>query len=140
MWLEIVGTPDIVDGGLANALALRHCPATPMRHARRFGLQGGIHDTGDLVDLIRGLSSAPWSDVPQTVQALVTEALAPQNHRISIHRKPLRDCDIGLSSGGFQNDTATQSNLLWSAVSRGPLQEFHLLNFGKLTQLPHAPG
>src|ERR1019366_2561553 len=31
------------------------------------GLQGGIDDTGDLVDLIRGLSSAPRSDVPQTV-------------------------------------------------------------------------
>jgi hypothetical protein len=33
-----------------DALALCHGPATPVRHARRFGLQGRIHDCGDLVD------------------------------------------------------------------------------------------
>jgi hypothetical protein len=105
---------------------------------RRLGLQGCLHDTGDLVDLIYRLSSTPWSDVPQTVQALVAEALSPQNHRVSIHRKPLRDCDIGLSRSGSQNDAATQSYLLWSAVSRSPLLEFPPLDFGKLTRLPHA--
>lgn len=101
-----------------------------MRHPRRFGLQGGIYDTGDLVDLIRGLSSAPWSDVPQTVQALVTEALSPENHCVSIHREPLRNCDIRISRSSGKNDTATQSDLLRSAVSGGPLLEFQLLNFG----------
>src|SRR5260370_27333373 len=97
MRLKIVCAPDIVDGRLANALALRHRPATLMCHPCRFGLQGRIHDTGDLVYLISGLSSAPRSDVPQTVQALVTEPLSPQNHGVSIHRKPFRNCDIGLS-------------------------------------------
>jgi len=111
-----------------------------MRHPRRFGLQGGIYDTGDLVDLIRGLSSAPWSDVPQTVQALGAKALSPENHRVSIHLKPLRNCDIGLARSGGQNNTATQSYLLWGAVRRGPLLEFLPLRFGKLTRLPHAPG
>ena len=139
MWLEMVGAPDIVDGGLAHALALRHGPATPMRHPRRFGLQGGIDDSGDLVDGIGGLSSAPGRDVPQTVQALLTEALSPQNHRVSIHREPLRNADIGLSRSGGQHDTATQSDLLRSAVSSGPLLEFHLLNIGKLTRFPHGP-
>ena len=33
-----------------------------MGHPRRFGLQGRIHDAGDLVDWIRGLPSAPRSD------------------------------------------------------------------------------
>src|SRR6202165_330334 len=46
--------------------------ATPMRHPRRFGLQGRIHDAGDLIDLIRRLPSASRSDIPKTVQALVT--------------------------------------------------------------------
>src|SRR5262249_27462526 len=129
--LEIVGAPDIVDGGLADSLALRHSPATPMRHPRRFGLQGCIHDTGDLVDLIDGLSPAPWSDVPQTVQALISEALSPENHRVSIHREPFRNLDIGLSRGGCQNDAATQGHLLWSTVRRRPLFEFLLVHFGK---------
>ena len=123
MWLKIVGAPDIVDRGLTDALALRHGPATPVRHPRRFGLQGRIHDGGNLIDSICGLSSPAGSDVPQTVQALVTKALSPQNHRVSVHRKPLRNRDIGLAGSGGQNDTATQSHLLWSAVRRDPLLE-----------------
>ena len=140
MWLKIVGAPDIVDGGLADALALRHRPATPMCHPRRFGLQGRIHDSGDLVDLVCRLSSAPRSDVPQTVQSLVTEALSPQNHCVSIHRKPLRNGDIGLARSGGQNDPAAQTHLLRSAVRRSPLLEFLPLHFGKLTRLTHTPG
>ena len=85
MRLQVVSTPDIVDRGLADALTLRHSPATPMRHPRRFGLQGRVHDIGDLLDLIGGLSSAPRSDVPQTIQTLVTEAFSPRNHSVSIH-------------------------------------------------------
>src|SRR5258708_20281788 len=104
-----MGASDIVDGGLANALALRHGPATPMRHPHRFGLQRRIHDIGDLIDLIRGFSSAPRSDVPKAVQTLVTKALSPQNHRVSIHRKPLRNCDIGLSRSGAYTDPAPPS-------------------------------
>jgi len=59
MWLKIVGPPDVVDRRLANALALRHGPATPMRHPCRFGLQGSIHDANDLLDLILGLRARP---------------------------------------------------------------------------------
>src|SRR5438445_6603810 len=118
MGLDIVGAPNIVDRGLADALALCHGPATPVRHPRRFGLQGRIHDSGDLVDRIRRLSSPAGSDVPQTVQSLVTKALAPQNHRVSVHRQLLRNADIGLTGSGGQNDTTTQSHLLGSAVRR----------------------
>src|ERR687892_11830 len=53
-----MGAPDIVHGRLADTLALRHGPTTPVRHPRRFGVQGCIHDSGDLVDCIGGLSSA----------------------------------------------------------------------------------
>src|ERR1700733_6211890 len=135
-----MGPPDIVDGGFADALALRHGPATPVRHPRGFGLQGRLHDSGDLVDLKGGFSSPARSDAPQTVQPLVTKALSPQNHGVSIHRKPMRNGDVGLARGGGQDDTAMQSRLLWSAVRRGPLLEFVPLRFGKLTRLSHAPG
>ena len=136
----MVGAPDIVDGGLADALALRHGPATPVRHPRGFGLQGRLHNRGDLVDGIDRLSSPARSDVPQTVQPLVTKALSPQNHRVSIHRKPLGNRDIGLTRSGGQYDAAAQRHLLWSAVGGSPLLKFLPLPFGRLTRFPHAPG
>ena len=110
-----------------------------MRHPRRFGLQGRIHDSGDLSDLVRRLSTASGSDVPQTVQPLIAEALSPQNHRVSIHRKPFRNGDIGLACSGGQNDSATQSDLLWGAVGCSPLLELLLFDFRKLTRIPHDP-
>jgi len=140
MWLQIVGAPDIVDSGLADALVLRHGPATPVRHPRRFGLQGRIHNSRDLLDWIRGLSSPAGSDVPQTIQSFVTKALSPKNHRISVHREPLRNGDIGLTRSGGQNDPAAQSHLLRGAVRGGPLPELLLLHCGKLTRLAHALG
>src|ERR1700681_1445979 len=48
MWLQIVGAPDIVDGGLADALAPCHGPATPVGHPRWLSLQGSLHNSGDL--------------------------------------------------------------------------------------------
>jgi hypothetical protein len=135
-----VSAPDIIDGGLADALALRHGPATPVRHPRRFGLQGRIHDGGDLVDWIGGLSPSAGSDVPQTVQPLVTKTFAPQNHRVAVHRKPLRKRDIRLTGSGAQDDSAAQRHLLWSAVRYAPLLDLLTLHGGKLTWLAHAPG
>src|SRR5207248_7304761 len=108
--------------------------------SRRFGLQGHIHDSGDLVELIGGLSSAAGSDVPQTVYALLTKALSPKNHRVSIYRKRLRNCHVGVARSGRQDDPAPQTYLLWSTVRGGPLPEFISLHFGKRARLPHAPG
>src|SRR6266851_4263569 len=135
-----MGAPDIVNSGFADALAFRHGPATPVRHPRRFGLQGRIHDGGDLVHLIHSLSPPAGSDVPKTVQSLVTKALSPENHRVAVYRKPLRNCDIGLTCSGGQDDTATQSHLLWSTVRCGPLLDLLALHGGKLTRLAHIPG
>src|ERR1700680_4692380 len=104
MGLQIVGAPDVVDGGLADALALCHGPATPVGHPRRFGLQGGLYDGGDLIYGIERLSSPPWSNVPQTVRTLLTKALPPQNHCIAVDRKLLRDRDIGRRGSGGQNN------------------------------------
>src|SRR5260370_13269676 len=108
---QILLTVDFLTPWLC-ALALRHGSATPVRHPRRFGLQGRIHDRGDLVDLIGGLSSPAGSHAPQTIQPLLTKALAPQNHRVAVHRKPLRNSDIRLTRSGDQNDPAAQSHLL----------------------------
>jgi hypothetical protein len=56
---------------------------TPVRHPRRFGLQGRIHDSGDLVHLIHGLSSPAGSDVPQTVYSPSPKRF---RHRITVFR------------------------------------------------------
>src|SRR5215831_10804463 len=135
----MVGAPDIVYGRLADALALRHAPATPVCHTSRFGLQRRIHDSGDLVDFIGGLSSATGCNVPQPVETLVCKALSPKNHRISINRQMLRNGHIGITVGGSQNDAATQRHLLWSAMRRRPLFEFFAIQCAKLTRSPHAP-
>src|SRR6516165_7729175 len=134
-----MGTPDIVDGRLADTLALCHGPTTPVRHPSGFGLQGCIYDSGDLVDLVSRLSSATGSHVPQTIEALVSKTLSPENHRISINRQPLRNSYIGIAGGGSQNDAATQSHLLWGAMRRRPLFELLAIQCGKLTRFPHAP-
>src|SRR5260370_11881651 len=139
MGLEIMGAPDIVHRGLAEALSLRQGPATPMRHPRWFGLQGCVHDGGNLIDGIQGLSSSARSNVPQTVQSFVPKALAPQNHRIAVHRKLLGNGDIGFTCGGGQDDTAAPSYLLWRAVRSDPLLNFLLFYGGNPTILAHAP-
>src|SRR5260370_9625541 len=127
MGLEIMGAPDIVHRGLADALALRQGPATPMPHPRRFGLQGCIHDGGDLIDGIQGLSSSARGNVPQTVEAFVPKALPPQNHRIAVHGKLLGNGDIRFTCGAGRDDTAAQSYLLRSAWPCAPLLNFLLV-------------
>jgi hypothetical protein len=126
MRLQLVGAPDIVDSGLADALALRHGPTTPVGHSRWFGLQRRIHDRGDFVAFIKGLSSTAWSNVPQAIQPLPAKALAPQNHRITVYRKLLSNRDIGLPRSGCHNDTAAHSHLLWCPMRCDPLTELLL--------------
>src|SRR5260370_4487648 len=140
MGLEIMGAPDIVHRGLADALTLRQGPAIPMRHPRWFGLQGGVHDGGDLIAGIQGLSSSAGSNIPQTVQSFVPKALAPQNHGIAVHQKLLGNGDSGFTCGGGRGHTAAQSYLLWSAVRLDPLLNFLLFYGGKLACLAHASG
>ena len=77
MRLQLVSSPDIVHRGLTDALALCHGSATPVRHPFWFGLQGGIHDSGDLIYSMDGLSPPPWRNIPQTVQPLLGESLPP---------------------------------------------------------------
>ena len=67
MGLEMVGMPDVVDGGLADSLVFGHGAATPMRHSFGLGLQGGIDNGGDLVAVIAGLASASGGDLPESV-------------------------------------------------------------------------
>ena len=133
MWLQVVGSPNIIDRGLANTLVLRHGPATPVRHPRRFGLQRCLYDGGDFFYRIDGLPSPAWSHVPQAVQPLVCETLPPQNHRVPVHRKLLRNSHIGLARSGGQHDTAAQRNLLRSTVSPDPLLDLLQIPGGKLT-------
>jgi hypothetical protein len=124
---------------LPTPLALRHGAATPVCHSRRFGLQGRIHNCRDLVDFVFGLASPAGSDVPQPLKPLVTKALAPENYRVAVDRKPLRDRDIGFAGSGGQNDSAAQRHLLRSAVRCGPQLDLFPFDSGKLTCLAHVP-
>ena len=133
MWLQLVGAPDIVDGGLADALALCHGSATPVRHPRWFGLQSRFYNGSDLVYFVARFPSPARSNVPQTVQPLLAKALSPQNHRIAVHRKMLCNSDIGLALSYGQHDTAAQRHLLRSAVGPNPLLDLLPLHGRKLT-------
>src|ERR1700681_161505 len=133
MWLQIVGAPDIVDGGLADALAPCHGPATPVGHPCWLSLQGSLHNSGDLIYSINGLSSPPRSNVPQTVQTLLTKALPPQNHRIAGDRELLRNRDIGPPGSGSKTDPTAQRHVLCSPMRPDPLLEFVLSHGRRLT-------
>src|ERR1019366_5421634 len=82
--LQLVGLPDIVDRGLTHALTPGHRAATPMRHAFGFGLQRCIHNGGDLIGVVVWFAPASRSNLPQSVQALFREALAPQDHGLAV--------------------------------------------------------
>jgi len=62
--LQLVGLPDIVDCGLTHALTLGHRAATPMRHAFGFGLQGCIHNGGNLIGVVVRFAPASRSNLP----------------------------------------------------------------------------
>src|ERR1035438_5742410 len=83
MWLQLVGAPDIADGGLTDPLVLCHGPATPVRHPRRFGLRGRIHDGGDLVYFIQGFRPRPGA-----ISHRPSNPSAPKRfrHRITVLR------------------------------------------------------
>src|ERR1019366_8123612 len=130
---QLVGLPDIVDGGLTHALTLGHRAATPMRHAFGFGLQGRIHNGGDLIDVVVRFASASGSNLPQSVRALFREAFAPQDNGLAVDGQLLSDGHIGLSVRGGQHNPAAQGDLLRSAMGRHPL--LNLLPLGKR----HAP-
>ena len=106
--LQIVGSSNVIDGGLADALVLRHSPATLVHHARGFGLQGCLYDGGDFFYRIDGHQSPAWSHVhrprhwtqPAAQRHLLRSAWAPIHCcifcRVCSHLSP------GL---GFASDT-----------------------------------
>ena len=74
MGLEMVGLPDVVDGGLADSLVFGHGAATPMGHSLGLGLQGGLDNGADLVAVIVGLAPASGGDFPESVESLLGKA------------------------------------------------------------------
>ena len=92
-----------------------------MRHAIGFGLQGGIHNGGDLVDVVAWFASASWSNLPQSVQSLLAEALSPQNNGLAVNGQLLSDGHVGVSFCGGQHDPAAQGDLLRRTVGLHPL-------------------
>lgn len=119
--LQIVTAPDGADRGLAHALALRHESATPVRHPLRLGVEGCLYDSIDLLCSIGGLAPAAGRDRPQTLQAVLREPGAPQDHRLPIGLQQSGDRTVRLATRGRQHDPASQHHLLWGSVRRQPL-------------------
>ena len=93
----------------------------------RLGLQGGIHNGADLVDVIVGLAPASGGDRPQTVESLLGKPLAPQDDRFAIDGKLLGNGDIGETLARSQHDSAAQRHLLRGAMGADPLLNLLLL-------------
>jgi hypothetical protein len=110
-----MGAPDVVYRGLTDALLLCQCPATPVRHTRRCGLQGCIHDGGNFIHRVGRLSTAAWSYIPQTFQSRFGETLPPEDYRVPVYRKPPGDRGIGFTFRGTNYNSTAQRHPLRSA-------------------------
>ena len=125
--LHIMTPPDVADRGLAHPLGLRHLSATPMRHARRLGLQGRIHDGFNLLRPIGRLAPASRGDLPQALQAGPAKTGSPQGHRLAIGSPLPRNRTLRLAFGCRQHDAAAQHHLLRRSVRAQPLPNLRLL-------------
>src|SRR5258708_6073171 len=84
MRFDVMALPQSTDRGLAQSLAGRHQPATPMTDSFRLGLQGRVNDCFDAVRSVDRFASATGRDLPQTVQPFLGETLAPQANGLPI--------------------------------------------------------
>src|SRR6267143_4380176 len=110
--LEIVTTPDVADGGLADLLVLRHRTTAPLRHPFWLGLKRGIYDGLNLVGTKGGLTSATWRHFPQAIDTLLRKARSPQHDGLAIDLQFPSDGPIGPAGGCGQHDPASQRHLL----------------------------
>src|ERR1700687_3974580 len=123
MRLQMVSLPDIVDGGLAHPLGLGEQPTTPLGHALRLGAQRRRHDRRDLAPPVAWLAPPPRGHFPQTVQALLRKALAPQRDRLAIDLTSSGNGIVGLPFSRRKHYPTPQGNLLWGTEGRHPLPQ-----------------
>src|SRR5713226_8150613 len=120
MRLDIVATPDVADGGLADALTGGHQPAAPVGHPLRLGLQRGVHDRFDLGAVIGRLPPATWANLPQTREAVLSESGPPQHHGLAVDGQVGGNRRVRLRGGRCQHDATSQRDLLRGAVGAQP--------------------
>src|ERR1700686_2590501 len=123
MRLQMVSLPDIVDGGLAHPLRLGEQPTTPLAHASRLGAQRRRHDRRDLAPPVAWLAAPARGHFPQTVQALLRKALAPQRDRLAIDLTSSGNGIVGLPFSRRKHNPTPQGNLLWGTEGRHPLPQ-----------------
>ena len=130
--LQLVALPDIVDRRLAHPLDLGQLPTTPLRHAFRLGGQRRRHDRRDLALPVAWLAAPPRGHFPHTVQPLLRKALAPQRHRLAIHRQAAGNGAVRLPCGRRQHDPTPQRHLLRRTKRRYPLLQLLCIGLFKL--------
>ena len=142
MRLKVVAPPDLADGRLAEALALGHQPATPMRHPLGLGLQRRVDHGLHFLGSVGGLTTASRRDLPRTPQPLLGKTLSPQLDAMAIHLESGGNGQIGTALGGSQNHPAAECDLLRSSVGGQPLLKLFLLIAGKsqsTSRIRHDP-
>ena len=132
MRLEMVRLPDVVDRRLAHPLGVGQLPTTPLRHAVRLGVQRRGHDGRDLAPSVAWLAAPSRRHFPHTVQPLLDKALAPQPHRLAIHRQAAGDRVVRLAFRRRQHDPTPQRHLLRRTEGRHPLPQLLCIGFLEL--------
>jgi len=94
-----------------------------MRGTCWFGLQGGFHHAIHDGSRVRGLASPPRCDLPDTANALLTGATAPEGHRSPMDVELCGDLSILPRPSGSLNNPRPQDYLLWCRTSLNPLLE-----------------
>ena len=115
--------PDAIDGVLADLLASRHRPATPMRGSFGFGLQGGLHNRGHLLWRVMGFATAAGLNLPHRIQAILDKPLSPERGRVTVDLQFRGDLEVFLSFRGQQQNARAQGHLLGNEMSANPLLE-----------------
>src|SRR3954462_15760578 len=142
MRLDVVAPPYVADGGLAQAQARRHQPATPLGAPFGLGLQCGVDDPFDVLLAIGWLAAAARSHVPQPGQTLLQKTLPPEAHGLAIDLQFRRNRQFRLSRRRRQNDAATKRYLLRRSHRSQPLIELFSLLFRQddaRTRVGHEP-
>src|SRR5437899_457639 len=129
MGLEIVFLPEALDRTRADLLHPCHRPATPVRRAFRFTLQGRINNGSYFVVGIQSLSTTSGLNLPYALQPLALKPFPPQRRRVSVHVQFFSDLQVLFTFGRHQQNARAKRHLLRSELRANPLLELISISF-----------
>ena len=139
--LKSMSAPNPLDGGLADALGLRHSAGAPVGGALGLGLGCDLHDVGNPLCGIERRPASAGFDLGQGIDATLPETLPPQDHRGARCYQLRRDTVIGVTVGGQQDNLCPKGNTLGSIWGPGPCFKGSALFIGhneRRSCIPHT--